>query len=57
VGAEDEAVILPQVAELEALCVLGRLVGLEGLGGPSREPQLSTLTVLRRGEDRTGLGL
>ena len=37
-GAEDEAVVLPQVPELEPFGVLRRLVGLKRLYGPPREP-------------------
>ena len=55
-GAEDEVVVLPQVADPKALRVLGRFVGLEGLDGPPREPYASPLAVLGRGEGRAGLG-
>jgi|SRR5215208_210718 hypothetical protein len=56
-GAEDEAVIFPQVSELEPFRVLSRFVGLESLYGAPREPYAPSLAVLRRSESGTALGL
>lgn len=55
--AEDEVVVLPQVAELEPLGVLGCFMGLERIDGPPREPYAAALAVLRRREGRAALGL
>src|SRR5215212_2908089 len=56
-GAEDEVIVLPQVAELEPFGVLCCLVRSESFYGALREPYAATLAVLRSGEGRAGLGL
>lgn len=56
-STEDEAVVLPEASRLEALGVLGCLVGFEYFDDPLCEPYTAALAILRCSEGGTGLGL